>query len=84
MNKERWAMLMKYPEFFEVTDEEHDSGWHYCPEFSYLLVGPGMDEWDMCSCFEKIVEDDDVKGTDMEDTSKGKAQGVRSRDDDGR
>ena len=36
----------------EMTDaglnrEEISQGWHFCPEFAYLLVGPGMIEVDM-------------------------------------
>ena len=78
MNKIRWSMLMKYPEFYELTEEEVDSGWHYCPEFHYLLVGPGMEEWDMCDCFIKQQEDD----SERED-SKGKDEVPRvSADDD--
>lgn len=35
----------------ELTDEEIEEGWHFCPEWDGLLIGPGMMEWEEhCEC----------------------------------
>lgn len=28
-----------------------DQGWHYCEDWDGLVVGPGSDEWDCCTCY---------------------------------
>lgn len=34
-----------------LTQEEMEAGWHFCPEFDELLVGPGMEEFGtVCQC----------------------------------
>lgn len=34
-----------------LTDEEIKAGWHFCPEWDYLLVGPETaDTWECCTC----------------------------------
>ena len=35
----------------KLTKEEIAAGWHYCPEWGYVLIGPGDAEMDMCRCF---------------------------------
>ena len=45
---------MYYPEFFPLTDEEISQGWHFCPDFDSLLIGPGEPEFDFCQCFNII------------------------------
>lgn len=35
----------------KLTPEEMAEGWHWCCEFDYLLVGPGMPEQEYCLCF---------------------------------
>lgn len=49
---ERWMDLMEsmHP---ELTEEEMDEGWHFCDCWDGLLVGPGMDELDYCTCARK-------------------------------
>ena len=32
----------------ELTEEEVRIGWHWCPEWDGLLVGPGSGEWGDC------------------------------------
>jgi hypothetical protein len=54
---------MYYPEFYPLTAEEISQGWHFCPEFDFLLVGPRQPEQDFCDCFHTIQglkEDEDV------------------------
>jgi len=43
----RYADLMKDDEM-KLTQEEISAGWHFCPEWDGLLIGPGMDEFDYC------------------------------------
>lgn len=33
-----------------LTNEEVLVGWHYCPDWDFLLVGPGMEEQEGCQC----------------------------------
>ena len=46
---ERWLDLMESMHQ-ELTEEELEAGWHFCPDFDYLLVGPGMAALECCSC----------------------------------
>ncbi len=49
MKRSRWLELMK-DQSLEVTRKEFDQGWHFCWDWDGLLVGPGMGEWDFCTC----------------------------------
>lgn len=49
MQKSRWYQLMNNDEL-PLSQEELDEGWHWCPEWDDLLVGPEMGEWDACQC----------------------------------
>lgn len=51
MNNERYKLLMESEEL--LTADEIALGWHFCNEFDGLLVGPGMDELNYCSCWPK-------------------------------
>jgi hypothetical protein len=33
-----------------LTKEEMDAGWHWCYDWDCMLVGPGMDAWNTCTC----------------------------------
>lgn len=57
MTATEYYLRDRFPEFYPLTDEQIDSGWHFCPEFDFMLVGPDMPEWDLCNCFDKVVED---------------------------
>jgi hypothetical protein len=35
----------------KLSQEEFKKGWHYCPAWNYLLIGPGMQEMKSCPCF---------------------------------
>lgn len=49
MNNERWQHLERTGE--APTPEERTEGWHYCPEWDEMLIGPSMEmEWDCCVC----------------------------------
>jgi hypothetical protein len=45
----RYAALMDGPDL-ALTNDERAAGWHFCPEWDGLLVGPSMLEWDGCTC----------------------------------
>jgi hypothetical protein len=47
MSRERWKALMADGNL-ELTQAEIGQGWHFCPEFDGLLVGPGMMEQEFC------------------------------------
>jgi len=34
----------------KLTEEEVKEGWHFCPDWDGLLVGPGMSEHECCTC----------------------------------
>lgn len=38
----------------ELTQEEIKAGWHFCSEWDYMLVGPGMSERRYCHCFDPL------------------------------
>jgi hypothetical protein len=51
MDDTRYALLMR-DDAARLTTEEQRDGWHFCPEWDGLLVGPGMTtELESCSCF---------------------------------
>lgn len=31
-----------------LTDAEMIEGWHFCPDWDFLLIGPGMHEFESC------------------------------------
>ena len=45
MTNSRWRGLMGDDEK-ALTEEEILQGWHFCPEWDSLLIGPGMGEFD--------------------------------------
>lgn len=49
MSPERYKALDADPEGV-VTEEEFAQGWHFCPDWDWLLVGPGMPEEEGCCC----------------------------------
>ncbi len=55
MTMKRWATLNESGE--PVSDEEFKAGWHYCCEWDFLLVGPGMPEMDSCRCVDPPASD---------------------------
>ena len=51
MTDERWLFL-EINKDAKLTKEELAAGWHWCPDWDYLLVGPGMDEFiEGCNCY---------------------------------
>ncbi|MBE9561778.1 MAG: hypothetical protein IMF12_02780 [Proteobacteria bacterium] len=48
MNNERYYQLDKSGD--PPTMEEWNQGWHYCPEWDFMLVGPSVPEWECCAC----------------------------------
>lgn len=49
MSNQRWIELMNDPAL-GLTEDEIEQGWHFCPEWDSLLIGPGMKELDCCTC----------------------------------
>lgn len=49
MTNERYKFLEKHLDA-KLSPEELSQGWHFCDEWDYLLVGPGMSELAHCSC----------------------------------
>ena len=41
-----WSLMASDEE--RLTAEEIAAGWHFCMEWDGLLVGPGMEELEMC------------------------------------
>jgi len=36
-----------------LTQEEIDKKWHYCPDWDYLFITPECKEFECCTCFSK-------------------------------
>jgi len=53
MDNKRWLYLETNVDA-KLTKEEMEEGWHWCCEFDYLLVGPGMQEMEYCLCFDEV------------------------------
>lgn len=49
LSNARYAELMESPGL-TLADDETAAGWHFCPDWGGLLVGPSMLEWDSCNC----------------------------------
>jgi len=49
MEYKRWLELEQNIDE-TLTESELAEGWHWCCEFDYLLVGPGMSEIEYCLC----------------------------------
>lgn len=49
MTPERWLELER-DQSSHVEHGEIAEGWHFCPEWDGLLIGPGMGEFDHCLC----------------------------------
>lgn len=47
MTDDRYARLMA-DDSEPLQQGEVDAGWHFCPEWDGLLVGPGMWEFEHC------------------------------------
>ena len=44
------ADYKKADEANEVPDADFAKGWHFCCEWDYMLIGPGMPETSICLC----------------------------------
>lgn len=42
--------VMSAPEEMQKTLCDFANGWHFCPEFDYLFIGPGCPEMESCTC----------------------------------
>lgn len=49
MTDERYAEIME-DDTVRLTEEEIAEGFHFCPDFDGLLVGPSSPEIDSCTC----------------------------------
>lgn len=48
MEYRRWLELERSD--LPLMEEEVRDGWHFCPDWDGLLVGPGMSELQGCTC----------------------------------
>ena len=61
MNNKRWQELERKGE--GLTKEEISEGWHWCPEWDDMLIGPEMHmEWEICNCEVKNEDHDQKAG----------------------
>lgn len=52
MTDERYLKLsLDYED--ELTEEEIMQGWHWCQDWDFMLLGPGMPEMSGCNCFKE-------------------------------
>lgn len=51
MTDQRWHDLMD-DEALKLNEQEQAQGWHFCPEWDGLLIGPGMGQVGKCGCNE--------------------------------
>ena len=49
MTPERYREL-SWEAFIGLTPEELSRGWHFCPDWDYMLIGPNMKECESCTC----------------------------------
>lgn len=49
MSARRWVLLESNPGL-PLSAAEVRAGWHRCPDWDGLLIGPGMEEQDGCTC----------------------------------
>jgi hypothetical protein len=49
MNRQRYLDLERH-EACLLTDSEIEEGWHFCEEWEFKLIGPGMQELRCCDC----------------------------------
>ena len=49
MNRQRYLDLVRH-EACLLTEAEIEEGWHFCEEFDFMLIGPGMQELRCCDC----------------------------------
>lgn len=57
MDGKRWTELMQN-EGLSLTSAERAEGWHFCPEWDGLLIGPDDPEWSCCLCNEDGLNGD--------------------------
>ena len=50
MELRRWTELQR-DDKLSITTQEFAERWHFCWEWDGLLVGPGMEEMNCCTCF---------------------------------
>lgn len=56
MTDKRYRSLMWDNEIeTQLTKIEIEEGWHFCPDWDDLLIGPGMPEIDCCTCRKKNI-----------------------------
>ena len=53
MTPERYAALTA-DENGALTEAEKGAGYHFCPDWDFLLIGPGFAELEGCCCQDNI------------------------------
>jgi hypothetical protein len=49
MNADRWLELETNPDA-KLTKEEVAEGWHFCPDWDFMLIHQHQPEYDACLC----------------------------------
>ncbi len=50
ISSDRYKYIMNHQTQIVMTKEEIEAGYHFCPEWDYLLIGLGMPESECCTC----------------------------------
>ena len=56
MDNKRWCELERDGNA-RLTQEELAQGWHFCPDWDFMVVGPGMDAIESCTCQLPVSQD---------------------------
>jgi len=48
MHQDRWLEVEMTNQ--PLTEEEKKEGWHFCLDWDFMLIGPGMSELEKCGC----------------------------------
>ena len=50
MTQERYHSFNQLNLPSKLTEAEIEEGWHFCPDWDGLLIGPKTPEFDNCTC----------------------------------
>jgi hypothetical protein len=37
-----------------MTEQEKDQGWHFCPDWDFMVIGPASPEVYVCCCEKRV------------------------------
>lgn len=56
MNRRRYNYLQMHPED-ALTPTEVSEGWHFCPEWDFMLINKSWPEYEACTCRKEVSDD---------------------------